>query len=342
MTAHRQAGGGGNWRQWWLWFSQATAILAALLLMWQLFRPPPTQSYRDILGRALPSVVGVYGSRGTQNDNVGSGVIVDDGHILTNYHLVANMRAVKVDINGETRIADVVGVDPEIDIALLRVEAPAGSMVPIVFAESDIQQGDVVFAIGNPYGLLRSASMGIVSAVGRNQLGINRREYFIQTDAAINPGNSGGALTNAHGELVGINSALFARYSPSGGSPQGIGFAVPSDIVRRSLDDFLPPHLPAATPMGAEVRPMSNRLHREILDFAPEYVPVMLISRVWSGTPAAAMGLLPGDIVLEINGEVADNLSETGVLPLSMQNILILRAGERLQLDLSPIEQTAE
>lgn len=324
----------------WLLFCQTAVALVALMLVWQAFRqPPPTASYRDTLAQVLPSVVGVYGRQLSElpnpNDSIGSGVIIDGGHVLTNYHLIANMGGIEVKIAERRYTADVVGIDPEIDIAVLRISANPSDLPAIVFADdSNLRQGDVVFAVGNPFGLSRSASMGIVSAIGRSELGINRQENFIQTDAAINPGSSGGALANVRGELVGINSALFARSPSGGGAPQGIGFAVPAGIIRHSLDDFLPPHRQTNNPLGAEVRPMSSHLHGEILDFTPEYTPVMLVSRVWRGTPAAALGLLPGDIVLLVNNGSTRELSETGVLPLSLHSITVLRAGERRRLQL--------
>lgn len=312
-------------------FYRTAAVAAALLLVWQTVWRPPL-SYRDALARVSPSVAGIYGgqARAHPADSIGAGVVVDERHILTNYHLVANMNAIAADVNGAVYAAELVGVDPEIDIAVLRVEG--GKMPPVSFADdSDLQPGDVVFAVGNPFGLGRSASMGIVSAVGRNLAETPHAENFIQTDAAINPGSSGGALTNIRGELVGVSSALFAR-APAG-EARGIGFAVPARLVRRSLRDFLP-QPPSGNPFGAEVRPMSARMHREVLDFVPETTPVMLVSRIWSGTPAAKTGVRPGDIVLEIDGNPPRDLSETGALPPSLRTMIVLRGGERLRLQL--------
>lgn len=309
------------------------AVLVALLLLWRAL-PQHPDSHRDAVARIMPSVVGIYGGRPSARaaDNIGAGVAVDGRHIITNYHLIANMSRIEADINGEIRAAELAGVDPEIDIALLRV--PGAKLRPAAFAaDSDLRRGDIVFAVGNPFGLGRSASMGIVSAVGRNLADTPHHENFIQTDAAINPGSSGGALANAHGELVGINSALFAR-TPEDGNAQGIGFAVPADIISRSLKDFLPQQPAATTPFGAEVRPMSARMHRKVLDFVPDSTPVMLVSRVWDGTPAAKMDLRIGDIVLEIDDSPASGLSENSALPPSLQSIVVLRGGERLRLQL--------
>ena len=321
-----------SFKSWWLLFAQAVAILSAAALVWQLFWRPPQASYADTLAQVLPSVVGVYGRRAADlppsNSSIGSGVIVG-GYILTNYHLIANMAAIEVDAGGGRHLAEVVGVDPDIDLAVLRV--PEATFLPsIVFADDDdLRQGDVVFAIGNPFGLQRSASMGIVSAVGRKSLGLTLAEDFIQTDAAINPGSSGGALTNTEGELVGINSALFASHSAA--TPQGIGFAVRAGAIRRSLAYFVSPSpVSEDNAIGAEVRPISERLQDEILDFRPDSKPVMLVSRIWPGTPAAVLGLLPGDIVLQVNGVPPLEVSETGVLPEFLRNITVLRAGEKL------------
>ena len=316
----------------WRLFCQSFTIFAAILLVWQIFWQAPTYSYSDTLSRVLPSVVGIYGrGSSTPQNSTGAGVAVDAQHILTNYHLVANMAVIAVDINNELYSASIVGVDPEIDIAVLRVDNH--NLQAIRFASNPtLKQGDIVFAVGNPYGLSQSASMGIVSAIGRKNLGINRLEDFIQTDAAINPGSSGGPLTNIKGELVGINSALFTHNPKFDGFPQGIGFAVPGSIVRRSLNDFLPPYDPPPHPLGAEVRPMSERLRREILNFTPENKPVMLISKIWKDTPAEAIGLSPGDIILKVNNQTPHTLSETGVLPVALKSITVLRAGERLKL----------
>ncbi len=316
--------------KYWRHFFVAAVVL---LLLWRT-APERADSHREAVARILPSVVGIYGVRTSARaaDNIGAGVAVDRRHVLTNYHLVANMSEIKTDINGDIRAAEIVGVDPEIDIAVLRV--PGALIPPATWARAaDLRQGDLVFAVGNPFGLGRSASMGIVSAVGRNLADTPHNENFIQTDAAINPGNSGGALVNVRGELVGINSALFTRTPSENGGAHGIGFAVPADIIRRSLKDFLPQPA-SANHFGAEVRPMSERMHQSVLDFVPETMPVMLISRTWNGTPAAKMGLRPGDIVLEVNDSAAVNLSETGVLPPSLRRIVVLRGGERLRLEL--------
>lgn len=317
-------------------FCQTVVVLAAAAFVWQLFGRTPPASYNAVLARALISVVGVYGRNEPEladinkSDSIGAGVIVDERHVLTNYHIIANMGYIEAEINGERRAAEVVGVAPEIDMAVLRI---AGLRLPaIAFAEdASLKQGDVVFAVGNPFGLSRSVSMGVVSAIGRRGIGMNILENYIQTDAALNPGSSGGALTNAHGELVGINSALFSRYSA-----QGIGFAVPSGVVRRSLGDFLPPAraLPEGNNFGAEVRPMSERLHLKILGKTPPHTPVMLVSRVWEGTPAEKIGVKPGDIVLEIDEQPPRELAQTGKLPPSLQDMVVLRAGKRRRLAL--------
>ena len=340
-------------------FCQTLAAAAALAVAWHFFGREAEPSYSRTLARVLPSVVGVYGRNAAADDSVGAGVVVDQNYILTSYHLIAAARSIHIDIGGRRWRAQIANVNPEIDIAFLQLAEPADSnpdsaavsalapadgtaadfrLTSAAFADSDnLKQGDVVFAVGNPFGLSRSASMGIVSAIGRDKLGIRN---FIQTDAAINPGSSGGALANVRGELVGINSAFYADYAGAAAPPRGVGFAVPAAVVRRSLDDFLRARAPAENSFGAEIRPMSARLQREVLDFAPEVTPVMLVSRVWEGTPAAKIGLAPGDIVLTVDAadDSAANISETGALPLSLQSVVVMRGGVQQRLSLPPLE----
>ncbi|MEM9490509.1 MAG: trypsin-like peptidase domain-containing protein, partial [Myxococcota bacterium] len=211
----------------------------------------------DVVDKALPSVVNIattktvkrgpassdpffndprspfYGQRpGRQYGNsLGSGVIVSkDGYVVTNSHVVADADSIQVRLSdGRELAAEVVGADPQSDLAVLKLRGKLGKLQPITLgASGEMRLGDTVLAIGNPFGLGQTVTMGIVSAKGRSGVGILRYEDFIQTDAAINPGNSGGALINSKGELIGINTAILSR---SGGY-QGIGFAIPSDMVR--------------------------------------------------------------------------------------------------------------
>ncbi|MFC6669476.1 trypsin-like peptidase domain-containing protein [Marinobacterium aestuariivivens] len=168
--------------------------------------------------------------------SLGSGVILSkQGYIVTNNHVIAGADSVLVALrDGRESQAEVIGTDPETDLAVLKINLP--DLPSIALASSDsLRVGDVVLAIGNPFGVGQTVTMGIISATGRNSLGLNTYEDFIQTDAAINPGNSGGALIDAYGNLIGINSAIFSR---SGGS-QGIGFAIPSNLARQILQDLV-------------------------------------------------------------------------------------------------------
>jgi serine protease DegQ len=203
-------------------------------------------SYGEAIARVLPAVVSVYGreigghpteaASPPPSSNLGSGVIVAaDGYILTNHHVVAEAAAIEIALHsrGAPRPAvypaTIVGANPKLDIAVLKIKA---DNLPIaVFSKEDnLRVGDVVIAIGSPFGLSQTVTMGIVSAVGRTRLGLARFEDFIQTDAAINPGNSGGALADASGRVVGINSALYSKQQ--GFFAQGIGFAIPAGVAR--------------------------------------------------------------------------------------------------------------
>ncbi|MFQ6712228.1 trypsin-like peptidase domain-containing protein, partial [Bordetella pertussis] len=222
-------------------------------------------SYADAVARAAPAVVNVYTtkhvnvplvplpddpvlrqlfgqvpglSRREASTSLGSGVIVSaEGYVLTNYHVVEAADAIEVALaDGRQAAAKVVGADPETDLAVLKLAGKLGELPVATFADKRAPRvGDVVLAIGNPFGVGQTTTQGIVSALGRNGLGINTYENFIQTDAAINPGNSGGALIDAHGDLVGINTAI---YSETGGS-LGIGFAIPVDSARRVMEDIV-------------------------------------------------------------------------------------------------------
>ena len=312
----------------WLLFCQAAVVFAAAALVFaaynRLFFSP---SYRQAVATAAPAVVSIAGESTSGGGATGAGVIVSaNGHILTNYHLVAKLREIKINIRDKEYIARLVGVDPNIDIAVLSVAARA---LPAIGAAKDsaLAAGDVVFAIGSPFGLDRSATMGIVSAIGRDRLGLHSLENFIQTDAAINPGSSGGALVDASGNLVGINSALF--YRRRGVSPQGIGFAVPAGLAMRAYRRIVAP-APPRLAWGAEARALPPRLlsagkpRRRAP--ARASAPAWLLSRVWEGSAAAKAGAKSGDMLLKINGEDpalhlrGDGLAKSARVLLALRN----------------------
>jgi serine protease DegS len=229
--------------------------------------------------------------------HLGSGVIVgDSGHVLTNYHVIEGMADIRVMLyNGRTARCALVGVDPETDLAALRLELDDVDGITIADA-ADLRVGDVVLAIGNPYGWGQTVTMGIVSATGRRQLGLNTFENFIQTDAAINPGNSGGALINVNGELVGINTAIYTR---SGGS-EGIGFAIPAALALSILDQLVSQGEVRRGWLGISATDVTPALLKEL--GVPAERPGVLIANVISGSPAERAGLHSGDLITAIDG----------------------------------------
>ncbi|MCB1908688.1 MAG: Do family serine endopeptidase [Rhodocyclaceae bacterium] len=305
--------------------------------------PPPAQglvarvSYADAASRVLPAVVFIATSKdvraprnpllddpifrhffGDRLDNrperrsagLGSGVIVSqDGYILTNNHVVEAADDIEVSLNdGRSFHAMEVGRDPESDLAVLHITTDA-PLPAITFAQPDsLSVGDVVLAIGNPFGVGQTVTMGIVSALGRSQLGINTFENFIQTDAAINPGNSGGALVDTNGHLVGINAAIFSR---SGGS-LGIGFAIPTSLAREVMEQIIRSGSVTRGWIGVEIQEMTPEL-AESFGLADDHGA--LIAGVVRGGPADGAGMRPGDVLLAIDGRAI-----TG--PRDMLNII--------------------
>ncbi|MBS1197616.1 MAG: Do family serine endopeptidase [Proteobacteria bacterium] len=232
---------------------------------------------------------------------LGSGVVVSaDGYILTNFHVVEAASEIEVALNdGRTLKAQVVGSDPESDLAVLKIKAD--KLPAVTFGHMDsLRVGDVVLAIGNPFGVGQTTTMGIVSALGRSHLGINTFENFIQTDAAINPGNSGGALIDTAGHLVGINTAIYSR---SGGS-QGIGFAIPVSSAKAIMEQIIQNGRVIRGWVGVEAQEITTELADS---FGLPNNQGALIAGVIQGSPAHQAGIKPGDVLLAVNGkEVKD------------------------------------
>jgi serine protease Do len=228
---------------------------------------------------------------------VGSGVIVsNDGYILTNDHVVSKADEVKVSLPDRREFtAKVIGTDPNTDIAVLKIEGRNLPTVPIGSARPAV--GDLALAIGNPFGLGQTVTMGIVSATGRGGLNIEQYEDFIQTDAAINPGNSGGALVNPHGELIGINTAILAG---GGGGNQGIGFAIPVAMAREVMDQLVKTGKVVRGYMGAQIQDVTPNLAKAFKLDSPNGA---VLTSIEPGTPAEKAGLQAGDVVTAVNGE---------------------------------------
>jgi serine peptidase DegS len=275
-------------------------------------------TYADAVQRAAPAVVNIYTARLVTERvapsvldqmfgdflpryqqrierSLGSGVIVDtEGHIVTNHHVIANAEAINIQL-ADGRIADarIVGRDPDTDLAVLAIDLKP---VPVVsFGRSDrLNVGDVVLAIGNPVGLSQTVTHGIVSATGRQQLGLASFEDFIQTDAAINVGNSGGALIDTSGALVGINTAIVAKNL----GVEGIGFAIPVNMVRGVLDDIVA--------KGRVVRGWIGIVPQDITDEQAVEIGLgrggVLLAALFAASPAQKAGLQQGDMLIEING----------------------------------------
>ena len=239
-----------------------------------------------------------FGEESQRRSGLGSGVVVSpEGYILTNFHVIDGADEIEVAHNdGSKYKARVVGSDPESDLAVLRI--PADHKLPVIaFGSSDsLRVGDVVLAIGNPFGVGQTVTSGIVSALGRSQLGINTFENFIQTDAAINPGNSGGALVDANGHLVGINTAI---YSQSGGS-MGIGFAIPVSLAKSVMEQIVKTGGVTRGWVGIEVQEITPELAES---FKLADTRGALIAGVMRGSPADKAGIKPGDVLTQVAGK---------------------------------------
>jgi len=285
--------------------------------------PARAASYSDAVRKAVPAVVNIFTSKEIKTPrhpflddplfrhffgdrleeepqraaSLGSGVIVSPkGYILTNHHVVEAADEIEVAlIDGKKLKARAVGSDPETDIAVLQVEG--GPVPSITFGDADaLRVGDVVLAIGNPFGVGQTVTMGIVSALGRSQLGINTFENFIQTDAAINPGNSGGALIDSAGNLVGINTAIYSR---SGGS-LGIGFAIPASSAKQVMEQIIQTGGVTRGWIGVEAREITLEMAES---FRLGTTTGVLIEGVLRGGPAERAGLKAGDILIGIEGK---------------------------------------
>ena len=261
----------------------------------------------------------------------GSGFIFhEDGYILTNNHVVGDADVIKVKLaDGRRFTAKVVGTDPQSDVAVIKIDADNLPVLPL--GDSDkLQVGEWVIAIGNPFGLHHSVTVGVVSAKGRSHLGINDYEDFIQTDAAINPGNSGGPLINIHGEAVGMNTAIFSR---SGGS-MGIGFAIPINMARAVSDQLIDKGKVTRGRLGVVIQEIDEELAKS---FGLDSSAGVLVAEVADDSPAEKGGMKSGDVIVSMNGKPVDDVGELRnsialTRPGTKMTFTVIRDGHRKKL----------
>ena len=314
-------------------------------------------SYADAVTTAAPSVVNLYTTKvinkpshplfedpqfrrffgdnspkqKRMESSLGSGVIMSpEGYLLTNNHVTSGADQIVVALkDGRETLARVIGSDPETDLAVLKIDLK--HLPSITVGRSDnIRIGDVALAIGNPFGVGQTVTMGIISATGRNQLGLNNYEDFIQTDAAINPGNSGGALVDANGNLTGINTAIFSK---SGGS-QGIGFAIPVKLAMDVMKSIIEHGQVIRGWLGIEVQPLTQELAES---FGLSGRPGIVVAGIFRDGPAQKAGLQLGDVILAIDGEPAGDgrrsMNQVArIKPTDKVTIEVMRNGKELKL----------
>lgn len=320
-------------------------------------------SYHDAVKKSMPAVVNIFTSQGSKKpkarkggggnsadplfkfffgeqppdaepiSSLGSGVLVSsEGIILTNHHVISDADEIDVAlVDGRKLKAKIIGSDPETDIAVIKIDAKQ-LPEPITFGKIEsVRIGDVVLAIGNPFGVGQTVTSGIVSAMGRDHVGINTFENFIQTDAAINPGNSGGALIDTRGNLIGINTAI---YSNNGGS-MGIGFAIPVNLAKQVMESII--NNGAVTRGWIGVEPQN--LNKELLVSLglPINTTGILLSGVLEGGPAAKGGVRPGDVITAVNSNPTKDVRQllnqiAQIRPGDQANLKILRKNQEIEI----------
>jgi serine protease DegQ len=324
---------------------------------------PNPGSYHEAVKKSMPAVVNIFTSKTTKQpiarkdknkksdpfnqfffgdspdaepiSSLGSGVIVSpEGVILTNHHVISDAEDIDIALyDGRKYKAKIIGSDPETDIAVLKIDAKQ-LLDPITLGNvNSVHVGDVVLAIGNPFGVGETVTSGIVSAMGRDHVGINTFENFIQTDAAINPGNSGGALIDTRGNLIGINTAI---YSNNGGS-MGIGFAIPINLAKQVMESILKTGGVTRGWIGVEPQNLSPDLAKSI--GLPQNTRGVIISGVLEGGPADRGGIKPGDVITTMNTksivDVKDLLNQVAAIqPGQIVSLIIIRKSKEQDLKL--------
>ncbi|OEY95873.1 S1C family serine protease [Acinetobacter qingfengensis] len=294
--------------------------------------PINEQFLREFFGDQLPENL-----QPEQQNSLGSGVIVrPDGYILTNNHVIAQAEEIVVGLHdGRKAKAQVVGTDPETDLAVIKINLDKLPVLPFKLSGNEV--GDVVLAIGNPFGVGQTVTQGIISATGRTGLGINTYEDFIQTDAAINPGNSGGALIDVAGNLIGVNTAIFSK---TGGS-LGIGFAIPAEICKQVLDSILQDGRVIRGWLGIEVRSLDQNN-----EFDTQTQNGVQVMGVLPKGPAALAGIKTSDIILSVNGQTINNANQL-IAYIAMQKpnseipAIVKRDDQELTLKIKIVERPA-
>ena len=287
--------------------------------------------FREFFGNQIPQQ--------PQNENsLGSGVIVRaDGYILTNNHVIAQAEHIVVALHdGRRAEAKVIGTDPDTDLAVIKIELDKLPVLPFKLSGNEV--GDVVLAIGNPFGVGQTVTQGIISATGRSDLGINTYEDFVQTDAAINPGNSGGALIDVAGNLIGVNTAIFSQ---SGGS-LGIGFAIPAQICQQVLNSILKDGRVVRGWLGISLIP--NTLDEDVLASKPVGV---IVADVLRDGPADAAGVKRGDKIIQVNNEQISSVSQlinyvALQAPTSVIDVVVERDGKQQTLQVKVGERKVQ
>lgn len=300
----------------------------------------------DLAEEAKPSVVSIFpvqvpgrsrevaGERNSTGS--GSGVIVDpNGHIITNNHVVGDATEVEVRLSDKSKLfAQVIGKDPDTDLAVLKVTADHPLPSARFGDSSGVKVGQWVLAVGNPFGLDRTVTLGVVSGIGRENINLSRYENFIQTDASINPGNSGGPLFNLRGEIIGINTAII-------NFAQGIGFAIPSNMAKQVMHQLITKGRVTRAWLGVGLQPLTPDLAKK---FGVEENEGVLVNEVFERDPAAIAGIKPGDVITKVDGALVDTPNKlsrlvAGLEPGSTTNVQVVRDGKRLTLNVALSER---